>query len=135
MKHCKFGFIISLPCCRIKEICTFRKYFIRDLLHASWHFSIEDRYLMSNLQGFMKNNLPHMRGHTSIHTLWTVNSMTSLLTHAVTHSSRPSFRPKTNNKPIKKFLSLAVSWVKVVKKCKILTLTVNFLCQKLSKSF
>ena len=31
--------------------------------------------------------------------------MISLLTHAVTHSDRPSFRPKTNNKPIKKFLN------------------------------
>ena len=57
MKHRKLGFIISLPCCRIKEICKFRKYFIRDSLYASWHFSIEDRYLMSNLQGFMKKNL------------------------------------------------------------------------------
>ena len=36
-------------------------------------------------------------------------SMTSLLTHTVAHSTRPSFRPKTNNQPIKKFLSLAVS--------------------------
>ena len=36
-------------------------------------------------------------------------SMTSLLTHNVAHSTRPSLRPKTNKKPIKKFLSLAVS--------------------------
>ena len=36
--------------------------------------------------------------------------MTSLLTHTVTHSIRPSFRLKTNNQPLKKFLSLAVSW-------------------------
>ena len=64
-----------------------------------------------------------------------LTSMPSLLTHAVAHSSRPSFRPKTNNQPIKKFLSLAVSWVKVVKNCKILTFKVNFLCQKLSESF
>ena len=27
------------------------------------------------------------------------------------------FRPKTNNQPLKKFLSLAVSWVKVIKNC------------------
>ena len=39
-------------------------------------------------------------------------SMTSLLTPNVAHSTGPSFRPKTNNPPIKKFLSLAVSWVK-----------------------
>ena len=34
---------------------------------------------------------------------------------SVTHSTKPSFRPKTNNQSIKKFLSLAVSCVKVVK--------------------
>ena len=43
------------------------------------------------------------------------DSMTFLLTHNVAHSTRHSFRPKTNNQPIKKFLSLAFSWVKVVK--------------------
>ena len=32
--------------------------------------------------------------------------MTSLLTHNVAHFTRPSFRPKTNTSPIKKFLSL-----------------------------
>ena len=62
-------------------------------------------------------------------------SMTQLLTHTVAHSTRPSFRPKTNNQPTKKFLSLVVSWVKVVKMCKILTFKVNFLCRKGSESF
>ena len=33
--------------------------------------------------------------------------MTQLLTYTVAHSTRPSFRPKTNNQPTKKFLSLA----------------------------
>ena len=42
-------------------------------------------------------------------------SMTSLLTHTVAHSTRLSFRPKTNNQPIKKFLILAVSWLKLSK--------------------
>ena len=42
-------------------------------------------------------------------------SMTQLLTHSVAHSTKPSSRPKTNNQSIKKFLSLAVSCVKVVK--------------------
>ena len=36
-------------------------------------------------------------------------SMTSLLTHTGAHSTRPSYRPKVNNQPLKKFLSLAVS--------------------------
>ena len=36
-------------------------------------------------------------------------SMTSLLTHTVAHSTRPSFMPKANNQPLKKFLSLVVS--------------------------
>ena len=60
--------------------------------------------------------------------------MTSLLTHTITHSTRHSFRPKTNNQPLKKFLSLAVSRVKVVKNGKILIFKDNFLCQKLSES-
>ena len=62
-------------------------------------------------------------------------SMTLLLMHTVAHSNRLSFRPKTNNQPIKKFLGLVVSWVKVVKNCNILTCKVNFLCQKWSESF
>ena len=45
----------------------------------------------------------------------TTISMTSLLTHTVAHSTRPSFIPKANNKSLKKFLSLVVSWVKVIK--------------------
>ena len=53
-------------------------------------------------------------------------SMTSFLTHTVAHSTKSSFRPNTNYQPLKKSLSLSVSWVKVVKK--ILTLKVNFLC-------
>ena len=47
--------------------------------------------------------------------------------HTVAHSTRPSFRPNINNKSLKKFLSLAGSWVKVVKNGKILTFKVNFL--------
>ena len=42
-------------------------------------------------------------------------SMTTLLTHTVAHSTKPSFMPKTNNQPPKKFLSLALSWAKLVK--------------------
>ena len=67
--------------------------------------------------------------------MYLFTSMTSLLTHTVAHSTRPSFRLKTNNQPLKKFLSLAVSWVKVVKDGKILTFKVNFLCKKLYESF
>ena len=37
------------------------------------------------------------------------------LTHNVAHSTMHSFWPKTINQPLKKFLSLAFSWVKVVK--------------------
>ena len=62
-------------------------------------------------------------------------SMTSLSTHTVAHCTRPSFRPIVNNQPLKKCLSLAVSWVKVVKCGKILTFKAIFLCQKLSESF
>ena len=35
--------------------------------------------------------------------------ITTLLTNTVAHSTKPSFRPKTNNQPIRKFLSLALS--------------------------
>ena len=37
------------------------------------------------------------------------SSMTTLLTHTVAHSTKPSFMPKTNNQSIEKFLSLALS--------------------------
>ena len=36
-------------------------------------------------------------------------SMTSLLMRTVAHSTRPSFRPKINNQPTKKFLSLEIT--------------------------
>ena len=36
-------------------------------------------------------------------------SMTQLLTHSVAHYTKPSSRPKTNNQPLKKFLSLVFS--------------------------
>ena len=36
-------------------------------------------------------------------------SMTTLLTHTVAHSTKPSFMPKTNKQPPKKFLSLLLS--------------------------
>ena len=63
------------------------------------------------------------------------SSMTTLLTHTVAHATKPPFRSKINNQPLKKFLSLALSWTKVVKNGKILTFKVNFLCQKISESF
>ena len=47
----------------------------------------------------------------------------------------PFFRPKTNNQTTKKVLSFMVTWVKVVRMCKILTFKVNFLFQKGSESF
>ena len=37
------------------------------------------------------------------------SSMTTPLTHTDAHSTKPSFRPKTNNQPLKKFLSFALS--------------------------
>ena len=39
----------------------------------------------------------------------TIISMTQLLTHTVAHSTRPFFRPKINNQPTKKFLSLEIT--------------------------
>ena len=56
-----------------------------------------------------------MRERNHLNVNYVIISMTSLLMHNVAHSTRHSFRPKTNNQPLKKFLSLAFSWVKVVK--------------------
>ena len=56
-------------------------------------------------------------------------SMTSLLMHNVEHSTRHSFTHKTNNQPLKKFLSLAFSFQKMsIKKCapKIIFFNENF---------
>ena len=39
--------------------------------------------------------------------------------HIIAHSTRPSHRLKINNQPLKKFMNLAVSWVKIVKNGKI----------------
>ena len=42
-------------------------------------------------------------------------SMTTLLTRSVAHSTKPSYRPKTNNQLLKKFLSLALICANVIK--------------------
>ena len=55
-------------------------------------------FLTTKLRGLQKNNVEH-----------TITSMTSLLTHTVAHSTRPSYRPRINHQPLKKFLSLAIS--------------------------
>ena len=81
------------------------------------------------------NNCHHQLASSAFHMGSLGSSMTSLLTQNVPHSTEPSSRSKTNNQSNKKFLRLAVSWVKVVKNGKILTFKLNFLCQKLSKSF
>ena len=60
--------------------------------------------------------------------------MTQLLLHAIAHFTGPSFMLKANNQPYKKILGLALGRVNVVKNCKILTVKVNFLRQKLSES-
>ena len=59
--------------------------------------------------------------------------MTTLITHTVAHSTKPSFMPKTNNQPPKKFSVLGLVEQKVAKNGKILTFKVNFLCQKISE--
>ena len=98
---------------------------IAGTLYPGGHLIIKNRYFNSSVTTRLRHLLLCL----------THSSMTSLLIHTVAQCTRPSCRPKINNKPLKKFLSLEVSWVKVVKNCKILTFNVNFLCQKLSKSF
>jgi hypothetical protein len=52
----------------------------------------------------------HTRSFSLYISIFYINSsMTQLLTHSVAHTTRPSFRPKTNNQSIKKLLSLTVS--------------------------
>jgi hypothetical protein len=55
------------------------------------------------------HTLLRIRNHwkISIEPFMVYTSMTTLLTHTVAHSTKSSFRPKTNNQPLKKFLSLA----------------------------
>ena len=87
---------------------------------------------------FFIYHFPEKKGwgiHPEFNTYYKVFSMTTLLTHTVAHSTKPSFMPKTNNQPLKKFLSLALTWAKVVKNGKLLTFKVNFLCQKIPQSF
>ena len=60
---------------------------------------------------------------------WMWLSMTTLLLHTFANASKHSFSSKAKNNCIKKFVSLAVTCIKVVKNCKILTYKVNFLCK------
>ena len=102
---------------------------------GSW-FSWISTKIFRNQRSRVRAQVPiGIRSRQGLCNGFTSGSMTSLLTHTVAHSTRPSSRPKTNNQPLKKFLSLALSCVKVVKTGKILIFKVNFLCQKLSESF
>ena len=80
-----------------------------------------DPYMYSSILKLQKKKLLFHRNFenwilTGVFTLLhTKFSMTSLLTHNVAHSTGYSFRSKTNKQPLKKFLSLAFTWVKVVK--------------------
>ena len=78
---------------------------IAGTLYPGGHLIIKNRYFNSSVTTRLRHLLLCL----------THSSMTSLLIHTVAHSTRPSCRPKINNKPLKKFLSLEVSWVKVVK--------------------
>ena len=81
-------------------------YFLHNLQYSSTikQFQIEckqDRdstYIVckSLMRGRTKCNFPNCTLHNF--------SMTSLLTHTVAHSTRPSFRPKNNKQPLKKVL-------------------------------
>ena len=101
-----------------------------DVFWPIWAWVYQNKTLVSSLCGGQ-----FVLKSTHFLPIWINISMTTLLTHTVAHFTRPSFRLKTNNQPLKFFLSVAVSWVKLGKNGKILTFKVNFLCQKLSKSF
>ena len=64
--------------------------------HFSWPVTLPNCKISDNIMDVLTSNNKHI-------------SMTSLLTHTVAHSTRPSLKPKTNNQPFKKFLSLVFS--------------------------
>ena len=96
--------------------------------NPKWHI-FSEHWVMVNSKTNNQNSMiktcrraekfPGMRHptHVKLHGIGidTNSSMTQLLTHSVAHSTKPSSRPKTNNQPLKKFLSVVFSWVKVVK--------------------
>ena len=90
-------FAFHFPChIRVSHFFyVFRPVYIRHIL--LWHvIQFMERF-------FIQTDLYHWYFHLS---------MTSLLTHTVAHSTRPSFRPKTNNQPVFK------SCCQLSKKCK-----------------
>ena len=88
-----------------------RPYLRDNIWYTSKRFFHQDCVILVKIKG--RSNWPsYVHYIKEISRAWrAVVSMTSLLMHNVAHSTRYSFRPKTNNQ----FLSLAFSWVKVVK--------------------
>ena len=64
----------------------------------AWEYVIDGKWIITDANDVSLECL----GNLSL-------SMTQLLTHSVAHSTKPSSRPKTNNQPLKKFLSLVYS--------------------------
>ena len=100
--------------------------YINDLFHFSVRLQLHNIYFRNrlNIQLCISRLRPtyNIIGILMIYSIFLCDfsciSMTSLLMHTVSHSTRPSYRPKTNNQPLKQCLSLSVSWVKVVKNTK-----------------
>ena len=94
--------VTAWPRWLVLRICDFENIGC-GVLSLVWSKSVLQK-MVSHMKEFQKNLL------SSNYPI-----MTSLLTHNFAHCTMHSFRPKTNNQPIKKFLSLAFTWVKVVK--------------------
>ena len=80
--------------------------------HCIWSQAVDviwALFMFGRAVGLIWLSATHSPDKWTIDPWITPGSMTSLLTHNVAHSTRYSFRPKTNNQPIKKFLSLAFS--------------------------
>ena len=68
---------------------------------APWELQLAK--IQAKIKTCFKNDMIPIEAETLSITLFcTLTSMTSLLMHTVAHSTRHSFRPKTNNQPLKK---------------------------------
>ena len=117
--------VIEIAWCLWKEKCMLQK-LLNDKSGKNWINTF--RQLLKQFLSHKKNSAIYLKRYIKT-IVWTEKvienqnkncvhdkyfSMTQLLTHSVAQP-KPSSMPKTNNQSNKKFLSLAVSWVKVVK--------------------
>ena len=75
-------------------------------IKVSRYFHLPNKWIGRNKQAGFYSLQILINGQGFKSTYHEYYSMTTLLTHTVAHSTKPSFRSKTNNQPLKKFLFL-----------------------------